>query len=588
MIAEVRRRAEARGLATAVVTFDRHPASVVRPESAPRLLTDLDQKLELLAETGVDYCLVITFDEAAARNRPRTSCARSWSGASAPGPSWSATTSTSGTGRSGNVDPAARDGCRAGLRGRRASTWSAPTDGRPSTPTGCRRPASATPSPRVTWRSPTPCSAGPTRSGAWWPAATSGAVSWAFPPPTCRCRATSCCRPTASTPAGTSGPTASVHPTAISLGRRPDVLRRGARQPARGPPPRLLGRPVRRARQGAVRGLAARRGQVRLGRRADRPDRAATATRPAASWAGSTSSRHADGTRTRSRHGLSCKPSPLRAAPAPEGRSWRRTNRAATDRSRPWPTSSRCRTRRRRPSGPSGTDVPRGALLPVEELPGDPGDPIEGPGRAAETDQLVAVPRLARHEIVLDDDHKVGVAVCGRGLPVVLVHGFTAEGILYAQTLSRLVGMGFKVVAVDVAGHGATQGLPTGRRRPRVLHAAAGPGPRRARHPPGRVRRPLDGRPARDPARRPRPRPGDRGGAHRRGGGRLLGPADQGLALRPAGADRAGGPARGRHPVDAAVAAEPGAGRQARAPHLADPHRPRHAPVAHARARRSR
>ena len=64
VIAEVRRRAGQRGLATAVVTFDRHPASVVRPESAPRLLTDLDQKLELLAGTGVDYCLVITFDEA--------------------------------------------------------------------------------------------------------------------------------------------------------------------------------------------------------------------------------------------------------------------------------------------------------------------------------------------------------------------------------------------------------------------------------------------------------------------------------------------------------------------------------------------
>jgi pimeloyl-ACP methyl ester carboxylesterase len=112
---------------------------------------------------------------------------------------------------------------------------------------------------------------------------------------------------------------------------------------------------------------------------------------------------------------------------------------------------------------PLASDVPRGALLPVEALPGDPGDPIEGPLRSLpETDQLVAVPRLARHEIVLDDDHRVGVAVCGRGLPVVLVHGFTAEGILYAQTLSRLVGMGFKVVAVDVAGHGATQGLPTG------------------------------------------------------------------------------------------------------------------------------
>jgi len=62
VIAEVRRRAEARGLASAVVTFDRHPAAVVRPESAPRLLTDLDQKLELLGATGLDYGLVITFD----------------------------------------------------------------------------------------------------------------------------------------------------------------------------------------------------------------------------------------------------------------------------------------------------------------------------------------------------------------------------------------------------------------------------------------------------------------------------------------------------------------------------------------------
>jgi riboflavin kinase/FMN adenylyltransferase len=67
VISEVRRRADAVGVGTAVVTFDRHPASVVRPESAPRLLTDLDQKLELLAETGVDYCLVVTFDEARSR-----------------------------------------------------------------------------------------------------------------------------------------------------------------------------------------------------------------------------------------------------------------------------------------------------------------------------------------------------------------------------------------------------------------------------------------------------------------------------------------------------------------------------------------
>ena len=63
LIDQVRHLAATRGAATAVVTFDRHPAMVVRPESAPRLLTDLDQKLELLSTTGVDYTLVIHFDE---------------------------------------------------------------------------------------------------------------------------------------------------------------------------------------------------------------------------------------------------------------------------------------------------------------------------------------------------------------------------------------------------------------------------------------------------------------------------------------------------------------------------------------------
>lgn len=67
LVAEVRRRAERLGCASAVVTFDRHPATVVRPESAPLLLTDLDQKLELLASTGLDYALVVQFDAERAR-----------------------------------------------------------------------------------------------------------------------------------------------------------------------------------------------------------------------------------------------------------------------------------------------------------------------------------------------------------------------------------------------------------------------------------------------------------------------------------------------------------------------------------------
>lgn len=70
VIGEVRRRAAAAGARSVVITFDRHPASVVRPESAPRLLTDLDQKLELLAETGVDATLVVHFDDEQSREDP--------------------------------------------------------------------------------------------------------------------------------------------------------------------------------------------------------------------------------------------------------------------------------------------------------------------------------------------------------------------------------------------------------------------------------------------------------------------------------------------------------------------------------------
>ena len=88
-------------------------------------------------------------------------------------------------------------------------------------------------------------------------------------------------------------------------------------------------------------------------------------------------------------------------------------------------------------------------------------EPIPGPLAGADVDgSPVAAPRLARHRIELADGHIVGIAVAGQGIPLVVVHGFSAEGFLYAQTLSRLVAMGFKVIAIDTAGHGGTQGLP--------------------------------------------------------------------------------------------------------------------------------
>jgi riboflavin kinase / FMN adenylyltransferase len=70
VIARVRQLAAARGLRSALVTFDRHPAAVVRPGSAPKLLCDLPQRLELLAQTGLDYTLVVHFDEVRAKEPP--------------------------------------------------------------------------------------------------------------------------------------------------------------------------------------------------------------------------------------------------------------------------------------------------------------------------------------------------------------------------------------------------------------------------------------------------------------------------------------------------------------------------------------
>ncbi len=72
VIDHVRRRAADLGARSVVVTFDRHPASIVRPESAPCLLTSAEQKLDLLAGTGVDAVAVVPFDEAQAAETPES------------------------------------------------------------------------------------------------------------------------------------------------------------------------------------------------------------------------------------------------------------------------------------------------------------------------------------------------------------------------------------------------------------------------------------------------------------------------------------------------------------------------------------
>ena len=63
----VTERARARRGESAVYTFEPHPRKVLRPADAPRLLTTLEQKLELMGEAGVDVAVVERFDAAFAR-----------------------------------------------------------------------------------------------------------------------------------------------------------------------------------------------------------------------------------------------------------------------------------------------------------------------------------------------------------------------------------------------------------------------------------------------------------------------------------------------------------------------------------------
>lgn len=64
VIGQLRAVAAERGLVPTVVTFDRHPLSLLRPELCPVALVSPTQKLELLAGAGVEATLTLTFDKA--------------------------------------------------------------------------------------------------------------------------------------------------------------------------------------------------------------------------------------------------------------------------------------------------------------------------------------------------------------------------------------------------------------------------------------------------------------------------------------------------------------------------------------------
>ena len=61
LIEQVREVAAARGLAASVITFPVHPRKVMQADFRPELLTACDEKVALLADTNVDYCIMLDF-----------------------------------------------------------------------------------------------------------------------------------------------------------------------------------------------------------------------------------------------------------------------------------------------------------------------------------------------------------------------------------------------------------------------------------------------------------------------------------------------------------------------------------------------
>ncbi|UUE22081.1 bifunctional riboflavin kinase/FAD synthetase [Microbacterium sp. J1-1] len=63
VIARLNEAAAASGSRAVVVTFDRNPLAILRPDRCPENVVTVERKLELLGEMGIDATLVLTFDE---------------------------------------------------------------------------------------------------------------------------------------------------------------------------------------------------------------------------------------------------------------------------------------------------------------------------------------------------------------------------------------------------------------------------------------------------------------------------------------------------------------------------------------------
>jgi riboflavin kinase/FMN adenylyltransferase len=70
ILASVVAEARERNARSVALTFDPHPEQVLRPRHSPQLLTPMEERLRLLARTGVDAVVVLEFNQALAHIAP--------------------------------------------------------------------------------------------------------------------------------------------------------------------------------------------------------------------------------------------------------------------------------------------------------------------------------------------------------------------------------------------------------------------------------------------------------------------------------------------------------------------------------------
>ena len=63
LIDQVKASAKAKNLQSVVITFAKHPRSILSEDFHPELLNTLDEKIDQLSTTGIDTCIVLEFTE---------------------------------------------------------------------------------------------------------------------------------------------------------------------------------------------------------------------------------------------------------------------------------------------------------------------------------------------------------------------------------------------------------------------------------------------------------------------------------------------------------------------------------------------